>query len=253
MPQSNGFSRSLAPNAYYLWRMNAIITGATKGIGRAIALKFATENINLCICARNEDRLSALKEEIKKLYPRVRVQSKVCDVSIKKEVESFAEFCLSEFDKIDILVNNAGYFLPGDVHTEEDGLLEKMLNTNLMSAYHLSRKIIPQLKKQREGLIINISSVAGLKAYPQGGSYSISKFALTGFSQNLRGELKEDGIKVSTVYPGATFSASWDGSGVDEERIMEANDIAESVFAITKLSKKAVVEDIILRPQLGDL
>ena len=92
-----------------------------------------------------------------------------------------------------------------------------------------------------------------MQAYPQGGSYSISKFALTGFSKNLRGELKEDGIKVSTVYPGATFSASWDGSGVDPERIMEAHDIAESVFALTKLSPKAVVEDIVLRPQLGDL
>lgn len=233
--------------------MNAIITGATKGIGRAIAIKFATENINLCICSRNQKDLDLLSEEINKINPRVSVQSMACDVSIKKEVISFADFCLKAFDKIHILVNNAGYFEPGDIHTEEDGLLEKMLNTNLFSVYHLTRKIVPQLKKQQEGLIINISSVAGIKAYPQGGSYSISKFALTGFSQNLRGELKEDGIKVSTVYPGATFSASWDGSGVDEERIMEANDIAESVFAITKLSKKAVVEDIILRPQLGDL
>lgn len=233
--------------------MNAIITGATKGIGRAIALKFAAENINLCICARSQEGLDELINEINKLNPRVLVSATKCDVSIKKEVDNFSKFCLDTFDHIDILVNNAGYFVPGDIHTEEDGLLEKMLNTNLFSAYHLTRNIVPQLKKQQSGLIINISSVAGIKAYPQGGSYSISKFALTGFSQNLRGELKEDGIKVSTVYPGATFSASWEGSDVDEDRIMEANDIAESVFAITKLSKKAVVEDIILRPQLGDL
>lgn len=233
--------------------MNAIITGATKGIGRAIAIKFATENINLCICSRHQKDLDTLADDIKKLNPRVMVRSMACDVSIKEDVFSFADFCLETFDKIDILVNNAGFFEPGDIHTEADGLLEKMLNTNLFSVYHLTRKIIPQLKKQQAGLIINISSVAGIKAYPQGGSYSISKFALTGFSQNLRGELKDDGIKVSTVYPGATFSASWDGSGVDQDRIMEASDIAESVFAITKLSEKAVVEDIILRPQLGDL
>lgn len=233
--------------------MNAIITGATKGIGRAIALKFAAENINICICARQQEGLDTLVKEINKLNPRVLIKTMTCDVSVKKEVEKFASFCLTTFDKIDILVNNAGYFEPGDIHKEEDGLLEKMLNTNLLSAYNLSRKIIPHLQKQQEGLIVNISSVAGIQAYPQGGSYSISKFALTGFSQNLRGELKEYGIKVSTVYPGATYSASWDGSDVDEDRIMEANDIAESVFAITKLSKKAVVEDIILRPQLGDL
>ncbi len=233
--------------------MNAIITGATKGIGKAIAEKFAAQHINLCICSRNRAELNSFKNELETRHPKVAIHAQVCDVSIKKDVEKFASFCLRQFDTIDILVNNAGYFLPGDVHTEEDGLLEKMLNTNLFSAYHLSRKIIPQLKKQQAGLIINISSVAGIKAYPQGGSYSISKFALTGFSHNLRGELKDDGIKVSTVYPGATYSDSWAGSGVDEDRIMEATDIAESVFAITKLSKKAVVEDIILRPLLGDL
>ncbi len=233
--------------------MNAIITGATKGIGKAIALKFASENINLVVCARSQEGLDALAAEIKEMNPRVSVQTKTCDVSIPQEVKDFGTFCLSSFDKIDILINNAGYFLPGDIHKEEEGLLEKMLNTNLMSAYHLSRCIVPQLQKQKEGLIINISSVAGLQAYSQGGSYSISKFALTGFSKNLRGELKDDGIKVSTVYPGATYSDSWKGSGVEEGRIMEANDIAESIFALTKLSKQAVVEDIILRPQLGDL
>jgi len=233
--------------------MNAIITGATKGIGKAISLSFAKENINLCVCARQQSGLDDLIDEVKNLNPKVLVKAQTCDVSNKKEVEQFAEFCLGSFSTIDILVNNAGYFLPGDVHTEEEGLLEKMLNTNLFSAYHLSRKLIPQLKKQQQGLIVNMSSVAGIQAYPQGGSYSISKFALTGFSKNLRGELREDGIKVSTVYPGATFSASWEGSDVEEDRIMEANDIAESILALTKLSDKAVVEDIILRPQLGDL
>jgi len=233
--------------------MNAIITGATKGIGRAIALKFAIENINLVVCARSQEGLEALVAEIKKINPRVSVQTKTCDVSIRKEINDFGGFCLSSLGSIDILVNNAGYFLPGDIHKEEEGMLEKMLQTNLLSAYHLSRKIIPQMQKQQNGLIVNISSVAGIQAYPQGGSYSISKFALTGFSKNLRSELQEDGIKVSTVYPGATYSDSWKESDIDENRIMEAEDIAESVYAITKLSKKAVVEDIILRPQLGDL
>lgn len=233
--------------------MNAIITGATKGIGKAIAQTFAKHTFNLCICARNQKDLESLKKELLSLNKDITVYTKVCDVSIKEEVIAFGQFCLEQFSHIDLLVNNAGFFTPGDIHKEEDGMLEKMIETNLYSAYHLSRKIIPSMQKNKKGLIINISSVAGLQAYPQGGSYSISKFALTGFSQNLRNELKEDGIKVSTVYPGATFSNSWEGSGIDEDRIMDAQDVATSVYALTQLSPKAVIEDIVLRPQLGDL
>jgi len=228
--------------------MNAIITGATKGIGRAIAEKFAKEGINLAVCSRNADELAELKSSL-----AVDVHTQVVDVSKKENVLGFAAFCSEKFDTVDWLINNAGVFLPGDLHDEADGQLEKLMETNLYSAYHLTRAILPQLKKQGSGTIVNISSVAGLHAYPQGGSYSISKFALTGFSKNLRFELKEENIKVTTVYPGATWSNAWANSGVDPERIMEANDIAESIFALKHLSPKAVVEDIILRPQLGDL
>ena len=100
---------------------------------------------------------------------------------------------------------------------------------------------------------MNSGSIASLKAYPNGGSYSISKFALAGFSQNLREELKPYGIKVTTVYPGAAYTDSWAGSGVDPVRIMEAGDIAEMVYAASRLSAQATVEEIVLRPQLGDL
>jgi len=194
--------------------MNAIITGATKGIGRAIAEKFAEENINLAVCARSKDDLNSLKEELKDID----VNTQVVDVSNADAVKAFGTFCLEQFDQIDCLINNAGVFIPGDLADEDEHQLVKMLH-----------------------------------AYPQGGSYSISKFALTGFSKNLRLELKESGIKVTTVYPGATWSNSWSGSGVEPERIMEANDIAESIYALFNLSDRAVVEDIILRPQLGDL
>jgi short-subunit dehydrogenase len=103
------------------------------------------------------------------------------------------------------------------------------------------------------GHIFNICSIASLHAYPQGGSYSISKYALEGFSKNLREELKDKGIKVTGVYPGATYTNSWAGSGVAPSRIMEAEDIAKMIFAATQLSPQAVVEDIVMRPLLGDL
>jgi short-subunit dehydrogenase len=104
-----------------------------------------------------------------------------------------------------------------------------------------------------KGHIFNICSIASLDAYENGGSYSISKFALLGFSKNLRLELKDKGIKVTAVCPGAVYTNSWKGSGVDPKRIMEAEDIADMIYAASQLSPQAVVEDIVMRPQLGDL
>jgi NADP-dependent 3-hydroxy acid dehydrogenase YdfG len=106
---------------------------------------------------------------------------------------------------------------------------------------------------QKRGHIFNMSSVAALKAYPMGGSYSISKYALEGFSKNLRAEMMPYGIKVTTINPGATMSDSWKGSGISPERIMEADDIAAVIWNAYQLSPQAVVEEIVLRPLLGDL
>jgi NADP-dependent 3-hydroxy acid dehydrogenase YdfG len=123
----------------------------------------------------------------------------------------------------------------------------------LYSAYHLTRIIVPVMIEKRSGHIFNMSSIAGLKAYPAGGSYSISKFALRGFSVNLRDELKPYNIKVTTVFPGAAYTDSWASSGIDKKRFMESEDIAKMIYAASQLSPQACVEDIILRPQLGDI
>ena len=100
---------------------------------------------------------------------------------------------------------------------------------------------------------MNICSVASLKAYPNGGAYSISKFALAGFTKNLREEMKDKGIKVTAIYPGAAYTDSWAKSGIERSRFMEADDVAATIFGLTQLSPKAVVEEIIMRPQLGDI
>ena len=126
-----------------------------------------------------------------------------------------------------------------------------MLNTNLYSAYHLSRGLLSLLKPGSD--IINICSVASLKPYPGGGSYGISKYAMLGFSQNLREELKDAGIRVTAVMPGATLTDSWAGVELPEERFIPAEDVAEAVCNAIRLSPRTVVEDIVLRPQLGDI
>ena len=152
-----------------------------------------------------------------------------------------------------MLINNAGSFIQGSVHNEPDGALEEMMQTNLYSAYHLTRMLLPSMMHRKSGHIFNICSIASLQAYPNGGAYSISKWALDGFSKNLREEMKPFNIKVTAVFPGATYTDSWKSSGIDSKRFMEANDVASIVYAASQLSPLACVEDIILRPQLGDI
>ena len=128
-----------------------------------------------------------------------------------------------------------------------------MLGVNLFSAYHTTRAVLPKMKTQKSGHVFTICSIASLAAYPGGGAYSISKYALLGFTRNLRAELKEHSIKVTAVIPGAVYTDSWKGSGISESRIMETDDLAKMIYQASQLSPQAVVEDIVMRPQLGDL
>lgn len=233
--------------------MNAVITGASKGIGLAIAQQLVALEYNLIINSRNQQELDQVAQDLQSLHAQVKIYPFAADLSTKEGCTNLIQFCLQTFSVIDVLVNNAGYFLPGHIASEPEGLLDQMLNINLLSAYHVSRGLIPSFKAQKRGTIINIGSVAGLQAYREGGSYSISKFALIGFSKNLREELKPYGIKVSTINPGATLSNSWAGSDIDPNRIMEAQDIAKVVASICSLSPQAVLEEVTLRPLLGDL
>jgi len=232
--------------------MHVIVTGASKGIGKAIALRFATAGHHLLICSRNKERLEATAAEIRTQYPSVQVNAMAADLSVKAGAEAFAAFCL-EKGEIDILVNNAGIYLPGTSIAEPDGFLESMMNANLFSAYHLTRKLVPSMIEKKQGHIFNICSTASLRAYEGGGGYSISKFALHGFTINLRHELKPHGIKVTAVLPGAVMTDSWGDFDNSQGRIMEASDIAEMVFAASLLSPQAVVDQIVFTPQLGEL
>jgi short-subunit dehydrogenase len=231
---------------------NCIITGASRGLGKAIAEMFAEGGNHLYLTSINEVRLYTTTEELTRKYPSVTIRAKPYDLSRKEQARAFGEWCL-KYCSPDILVNNAGSFAGADIHNEEEGALEQMIETNLYSAYHLTRVIVSSMIERGTGHIFNMSSVAGLQAYPGGGSYSISKFAMHGFSINLREELKPYNIKVTTVFPGAAYTDSWASSGIDRERFMEAQDIAKMVFAASQLSQQACVEEVILRPQLGDI
>lgn len=231
--------------------MNIVITGASRGIGSAIAEQFATGGNTLLLCARNEAALQSYAASLQERTAAT-VHAYAADLSQASAAAAFGSWVLGHGTP-DVLVNNAGSFVPGNIHDEPEGNLEKMIAVNLYSAYHVTRVLLPAMIGRKTGHIFNMCSIASLKAYTNGGSYSISKFALAGFSQNLREELKAHGIKVTGIYPGAVYTDSWSGSGVRPERIMEAADIARLVFTAAHLSPQACVEDIVIRPQLGDL
>ena len=232
--------------------MNVVITGASQGIGYAIAAAFAKEGHTLLLCSKTPENMKLAKEQLINQFPQATVHAMTADLSVKQECIAFSDWCLQKGTP-DILVNNAGFFLPGNIQDEADEVLEKQMAANLYSAYHTTRALLPSMLAVAKGHVFNICSIASLNAYAHGGSYSISKFALLGFSKNLRLELKDSGIKVTSVCPGATYTNSWKDSGVDSERIMEADDIAKMIFAAAHLSPQAVVEDIVMRPQKGDL
>lgn len=231
----------------------AIITGASKGIGSAIAQLFVSKGFDVGLCARNSEGLIQLQKSLANINPNVKVLVAALNVNDEHAVKKFANDCYDQLGNIDILVNNAGVFIPGKILELQTENLQETINVNLMSAFWMTQIIAPKMIAQNKGHIFNMCSVASLQAYPNGGAYSISKYALLGFSDNLRFELKDYNVKVTAVCPGAVYTDSWKGSGVDPERIMDASDIAESIWSAYQLSPKAVVEKLIIRPQLGDL
>jgi len=231
---------------------NIIITGASRGLGKAIAEIFAENGHNLYLTAMHETRLYKATEELLNKYPEVVIKAKPYDLSKKQQAQAFGEWCLKNCSP-DILVNNAGNFTGANTYNEEEGALEEMIETNLYSAYHLTRVIVRAMIEKKNGHIFNMSSIAGLKAYPNGGSYSISKFALRGFSVNLREELKSYNIKVTTVFPGAAYTDSWAASGLEKKRFMEAENIAKIIFATSQLSPQACGEDIVGSPEAREI
>lgn len=233
--------------------MKAIITGATKGIGKAIASLFLEKGVDIAINSRSQSDLETLKSAFEQQFPDRQILVKATDVSKKEEVYAFGDYVKSHWPTIDILINNAGLYVAGLIHQEDDEVLENQIATNLYSAVRLSKSIVPSMVTQKSGTIVNISSIAGIMSYPNSGSYSVSKFALQGFSKVLRDELKDKGIRVVSVLPGATWSNAWSGVELPKERLMQANDIALTVWSAIQLSESAVIEEIILRPQLGDL
>lgn len=229
-----------------------VVTGGTKGIGRAIADRFMAEGFDAVVCARSIDGPQNPDESSPSAHGQ-QLFPVAADLSTRDGVTQLLAYIHSLDRPVDVLVNNTGVFLPGQIHNEAEGTFEQSMNTNVASAYHLTRGLVGAMIARRQGHIFMMCSTASITPYTNGGSYCISKFALLGMSRVLREELKPHGVKVTAILPGATLTASWEGTDLPEERFMRASDVADSAWAAYALSKSAVVEEILIRPQLGDI
>ncbi len=234
-----------------------LVTGASQGIGAAIAEVFARElrgagGCRLALVARNGANLRRVAQRCLRTGA-TEVETFVCDVSDATAVETMAEALRARFARVDVLINNAGYFVPDALLSLSPERFDATVAANLRSVFLVTRAFAPAMAKRGRGDIFVMASVAGLRAFPAGGAYVAAKHGVLGLARALREELKSSGVRVTTVLPGATVSPSWKGSGVPAARMMPAADVARAFFDAYRLSRRTVVEEIILRPQLGDV
>ena len=231
-----------------------LITGASQGIGAAIAITFAKEvpGCRLALVARSQKNLTAVALRCMKrgagaaeIFP--------CDVSDATAVETMAAAVAKRFGVVNVLINNAGVFRAAPLFETSVEDFDEIMATNLRSVFLVSRAFVPAMAQRGRGDVFNMSSIAGLNAYPNGAAYCAAKFGVTGLTKVMRMELKDKGVRVIAVHPGATFSPSWKGSGVAEERMMPAEDVARALVDVYRTSRRTVIEEIVLRPQLGDI
>jgi len=234
-------------------RAVVLITGASQGIGAAIARVFAQEirGVRLALVARNETNLRSVARGCAKFGAVAEIFP--CDLSDEASVATLATAVTKRFGVLDVLINNAGKFTGAPLVSMSVAEFDDLIATNLRSAFLVTRAFVPAMIKRRRGDVFFMSSIAGRQAYPNGTGYSAAKFGVAGLAKVLRAETIETGVRVCCVYPGATWSPSWAKSGVSAERIMPAADVARAFLDVYRLSRDTVVEEIVLRPQLGDV
>ena len=233
--------------------MNAVVTGATKGIGRAIVKLLAANKYNIAFCARNDKESDLLQAELKRAYPDQKFVHLPTDCEVSADVEAFASFVLENFSSVNVLVNNAGLYIPSSFFDEKPDDLEKQMQVNVYTPYHLCKTVGQKMKLVETGHIFNICSVASIKPVVSAASYSVTKFALLGLTKVLREELKPHKVKVTAILPGSTLTNSWAGTDVPAERFVNADDVALAVLNCLNMSIGANVDEIIIQPVLGEI
>lgn len=221
----------------------AIITGASKGIGRATAIALAKEGVHLGLIARKEDGLKKVTNELK--TDGIEIATATADVGNRTEVDSAVASLKEKLGTIDILINNAGISKFGGFLELEPAEWEKIIQVNLLGAYYMTRAVLPTMVEQQSGDIINISSTAGEKGGPITSAYSASKSGLLGLTESLAMEVRKHDIRVTALTPSTVVTdLAIDGGLVkgDEEDVLMPEDLAELIVAQLKLNKRVFVK-----------
>jgi short-subunit dehydrogenase len=232
---------------------NVIITGATKGIGRSIAFAFAKQGLNLAICSRNNQQLLHLKDELLKINPAVKVITRQADCSVKTEVLAFAGFAEQELGFISVVVNNVGIYELSSILDDEDDTFDKLISTNLMPAYQMYRYFGKTMMASGRGHIFSICSIAAITPVIEAGIYTVTKAALRSLNDVMRLEMRQYGVKVTTVIPGSTLTASWAGTTISADNFVQPDDVASAIISAYQMSAGANVDEVLITPVKGQL
>lgn len=228
---------------------SVIVTGASRGIGREIALAFAGKtDHSLILIARSKTDL----EETRDLCLEAGVEKVSfipCDLT---DSDTVSELLIPEgFPKVGMIINNAGSYLYKKLQDTQPEEFNEQIQTNLFSAVNLTQRFLKELMQQERGLILNICSVGALEGLEESGAYASAKHALVGYTRSLRKELLKTKVAVSAINLGQTQSTSWEGSSIDPERLIDPRDVANLLVALSQLSPRTVAEEIILKPRHG--
>jgi NAD(P)-dependent dehydrogenase (short-subunit alcohol dehydrogenase family) len=232
--------------------VSIVITGASQGIGAAIANAFADRSdARLVLVARNEENLEHVAALCRDRGAEV--DTIACDVTQDRDVASMARAVLAESGPPTILVNNAGRFAPGRLVDTSAELFRSQLEVNLTSAFLVTRAFLPAMLEADRGHLFFLASVASVQGYAGGAAYCAAKHGLLGLARVLRQETKSSRLRVTAVLPGATLTPAWDGANIPEENFVPAADVARSIVDIASLDERTNVEEILIRPQPGDV
>jgi NAD(P)-dependent dehydrogenase (short-subunit alcohol dehydrogenase family) len=225
----------------------AVVTGGGRGIGAAIATRLARMGAQVVVCGRS---LPSLEQTVKAIQTAGgKAQASKCDVSNLTSVESLAGEVKLKFGRLDILVNNAGIgAFAQPLHRMDPKEWDQVLNTNLRGVFYSIRAFAPMMMEARSGHIINISSLAGKNALPNGAAYAASKWGLNGLSYSVAEELRGNNIRVSVICPGSVNTDLSPHEGKDINKMLQPNDVAHAVAAIVTQAPQSFMSEILLRP-----
>jgi len=225
----------------------ALITGATKGMGRAIAEKLAQCGYNLLLAARSDRELETLREQLETQHAGIQVGYLSCDFSEADQVGKLIEWIESKTTAVDVLVNNVGIFIPTSILDETDADFHRQMQVNYITPHLLSRAVGRSMRRHRRGHIFNISSIASREPVSSAGTYTVTKFAVRGLTHVLRDELRPYHVKVTEIIPGSTLTSSWEGTEVPADQFILPVDIAQAIVTCLQMSEGANIEEIMIK------